>query len=526
MRPASVDIRRIEYRSAAIIVILFAWGLALYDLSARSLWFDEAMEYWVATSGILEMPQSVRDGIQDPPLYSILLHFWMLGDQSEFYLRFLSVAASLLSVVGVMVLGRRWSGPSTALIAGTIMSFLPSQIRYAQEVGQYALMICLIAWTSVALQWYSRERNRLSFLVWTVLALAATYTYYGAAIAIVVPYFVVLAAGLIENDWWGTKDRLIAIFVYVVGVAPLAFYFLPEQLLRGPTANAFELSLGTPAEELKALWISTQQLIAFQFTGWPWTRFPVWLPIILMLLLLLLSLRQRPQRRQVTVWLLAVWIVYYVAAKLVLFPYGYRYGLILLPLLIPAIAHGLAGMFREKYVRFGGGVILLSFLTISAISFPQRSFREGIYPNVEWAWPETEDLKQVVAYWLENRVDSQPTYVYYGAVPGFGYYWQGLGNVEIDLPPTWFLDCWQGGLPEYCHAHNVHYGEWMREVDPTGIQRTIYETLSSQPEALWLVFSHIAPGQDTAVLDSMLGDYRIAGSYVGTNASVYLLEAK
>ncbi len=409
----------------------------------------------MATSSVLNIPHSVRSGIQDPPLYSFLLHLWMQLGRDEFYLRFLSVVFSLMSVVGATLLGYRLSGPLTGLIAGMIMAVLPSEIRYAQEVGQYALMVCLITWCLVALLGLLKESSRSKCLLWAGLAIAATYSYYGTVIPVVVPFSLVLVGGLIGRDWQSSKERSLAFLLYSVGIAPLVLYFLPRQLFRGPTAKALNIPLSSPVEELQSMWISTQQLIAFQFTGWPWTHVPPWVPFLLVMLLLLISARAERPGRYLLLWLLSTWVVYYLIGKLGLFPYEFRYGLILTPLLVPAISHGLSRTLEKRQQWALGALILFGVIAIAVISLPNRTLRAKLHESADWEWPETEDLRPVVKYWLENRNGVQPTYVYYGAVPVFRYYLTLFGQDSHDLPPTWYLDCWKGGSPAYCHANDI-----------------------------------------------------------------------
>ena len=103
-------------RLLLLLILLAAFALRTWELGSRSLWFDEGMEYWVATAPPVELPTSVQRGIQDPPLYSLLLHFWMRVSHSEYHLRFLSVFASLLSLSGLIWIGRQIGGVTAILL--------------------------------------------------------------------------------------------------------------------------------------------------------------------------------------------------------------------------------------------------------------------------------------------------------------------------------------------------------------------------------------------------------------------------
>ena len=51
---------------------LLALIIRLWDLGARSIWLDEAVEYWTANVPLPSIPQTVVQTFQ-PPLYSVLL---------------------------------------------------------------------------------------------------------------------------------------------------------------------------------------------------------------------------------------------------------------------------------------------------------------------------------------------------------------------------------------------------------------------------------------------------------------------
>src|SRR5262249_536655 len=133
-------------RLFALLVLALAFVLRAWDLAGRSLWLDEAVEYWTATSPVLHLPSYVRDIIQDPPLFSFLLHVWMTPSHELVWMRLLTVLFGVGSVAGVMVVGYRLQGRAAALGAGVLMAVMPPSIFYAQELGQYARMKCLITW--------------------------------------------------------------------------------------------------------------------------------------------------------------------------------------------------------------------------------------------------------------------------------------------------------------------------------------------------------------------------------------------
>lgn len=108
------------YRMAVLAAVLLAFALRVTTLAERALWFDEAMEYWVASSNLPTLQPSVGDTLQDSPLYSLLLHLWLAGTHHEFWLRFLSTILSMVGMVGVIVMARDMSGRVTAVTSAVL----------------------------------------------------------------------------------------------------------------------------------------------------------------------------------------------------------------------------------------------------------------------------------------------------------------------------------------------------------------------------------------------------------------------
>ena len=277
-------------------ILLLVLALRVWDLGARSLWFDEASEYWVATAPLTQISHFVSVGSGDPPLYSFLLHFWMKLGTGEIWLRSLALIASVAGVIGVMVLGRRVGGFPTAVAAGLLAAVNPPDIRYAQEVGQYALMLGTLAWSLVALHGLWNEGGWKWVLAWALTAFLASTAYYAAAFTVGVPLGCALVEAALRRDGQRLRRLAAALGLYILAVAPVLWTVLPGQLARVLDTRALLADYPQQRPEGVALvwrWISN--LFAFHFTGWPYTRVPGWIPIVCWFALLGLALRARPR---------------------------------------------------------------------------------------------------------------------------------------------------------------------------------------------------------------------------------------
>lgn len=521
----------------AVLIILIAFTLNVWDIDGRSIWFDEGMEYWVATSSIAQMAENVQIGIQDPPLYSLILHGWMKFGKNAFSLRFLSVAFSLIALVGVMRISHKLAGQQAGLIAGAIMAVLPVNIRYAQEVGQYALMGCLLVLSLLVLQKLSSNTAKKTtdwhlYLLWTSLALAATYSYYGTVFTLLIPFWVLIIKNVLKKAWLNVGKQSLALLLYGLGITPLLIFFLPHQLFRGNTANAFQITLSQLVAQLKTLPTTTQHLIAFQTTSWPWTTISVWFSSSLILVPIIVCLLQfkklSSQAKLWVIWSILTWGGYYFSSLLGVFPYGFRYSLILTPLLIPLFVLSLKIRVFGNYQWLVTAIISILVISISIMSLPNQSFQENIYPKNGWDWPETENIEPIVDYWLQNRQNSSETYIYYGALPAFGYYLSLKQDTHQQaLPPTWYSNCWQKTIINYCSNNNIYYGQWLRHLEAPQKVLAIQTSMPQKtPQNLWLIFSHIYANEDELILTELQKQYNIVDSYKQTKAAAYLLHKK
>jgi len=472
-------------------ILLLALALRVWDLGARSLWFDEATEYWVATAPLSGLADAVRTGSGDPPLFSFLLHFWMKLGTSEAWLRLLSVAASVTGVAGLFVLGRRLGGLPTAIAAGVLAAVNTPDIRYAQDLGQYALMLATVSWSWVALHGLWNEGGRKWTVAWSIIACLATTAYYAAACTVLVPFGCALAEALVRRDRARVRPLAAALGLYLVLTAPVIWSILPAQLSRVLDTRAIVAeSVQQRPEGIAMVWAWLGNLFAFHFSGWPYSHVPAWIPIAGWFVLLPFALRAQSRW---SLWFVAAWAVYGIAGLLELFPFGFRWGLILLPPVILLAAVGATAAVRVRVLKLVAALAWVALFVSSVVSLPNLTFRNAIDPTEAMPWPETEEMRPVVDYWHQQWMRSQPTYVFYGAAPVFAYYAQRYPDTRTTLPPTWSLECWhQAEPPDYCRRGNIYYGRWLRSM-PTAERKiaSLAETLGTQPPEIWLVFSHV-----------------------------------
>jgi mannosyltransferase len=141
----------------------------LFRIGFNSLWFDETFSWLVAQRSVSAiLTQRLEPFL--PPLYHVLLHFWIGLGQTEVDLRLLSAICGITTVPIMYFLGRDLFSPATGWAAALLSALLPFQIYYAQEARPYALVMLL----SVLVLWaFVRAWKSNTYRAWIGFGLLA-----------------------------------------------------------------------------------------------------------------------------------------------------------------------------------------------------------------------------------------------------------------------------------------------------------------------------------------------------------------
>lgn len=126
---------------AAAFITLIGGGLRIFLLDKNGLWLDEAFSVWLANQSVSEMLQWIVKIDQHPPLYYLLLHFWVAyyGD-TPYYARLLSALFGTITIPVIYLIGKRISGALVGLAAAVFLALSLFNIYFAQETRMYTLL--------------------------------------------------------------------------------------------------------------------------------------------------------------------------------------------------------------------------------------------------------------------------------------------------------------------------------------------------------------------------------------------------
>ncbi len=150
------------------VILTVALILRIINLN-QSFWLDEAAQVIESTRGFTDQFQLAADF--HPPLYHLILFFWMKFGTSEIWVRLLSVLFGLGSIFSIYKIGNFLGNKKIGLIASFFLAISPYHIWYSQEARPYMLFVFI----SLVSTYLLLQRNWLMYTVSISLSLYSLY---------------------------------------------------------------------------------------------------------------------------------------------------------------------------------------------------------------------------------------------------------------------------------------------------------------------------------------------------------------
>jgi len=122
-------------------ITLVGGGLRVLLLDSKGMWLDETFSVWLANHSVGDVLQWTARIDQHPPLYYLLLHYWIaLNGDSPYDARLLSVLFGAATIPIIYLIGKRMSGAVMGFAAAVLLALSPFNLRFAQETRMYACL--------------------------------------------------------------------------------------------------------------------------------------------------------------------------------------------------------------------------------------------------------------------------------------------------------------------------------------------------------------------------------------------------
>ena len=233
------DERITKYGLALLAIVLIGLFLRVYQLGTQSIWYDESYSIWLSKLAVPQMVQTIA-GAAQPPLYYLLLHYWMMVfGTSESAVRLLSALFGVLAIPMIYVVGRQLFNKEVGLVGALILALSSFNIWYSQETRMYSLMV-LLALLSMYFFLCFLQRGTLALSAGYVLStMLLLYThYYGVFVVIAQNIYIVTLLVLSKQrtyklrHWIGLQAIVLALF------APWMMVVLISQSVAGPSSQS------------------------------------------------------------------------------------------------------------------------------------------------------------------------------------------------------------------------------------------------------------------------------------------------
>lgn len=448
----------------AVAAAAVALGGVLMLLPGQtSLWLDETVSVaiarldWSSTWSIL----AAKEG--NGGLYYVLLHLWRLPGEAELWLRMLSIAAALGTIVVVFLLGKRLFGAGTGSVAAVLVVVNGLFLTEATEIRTYAVTTLLVSWSTLLLV---KALQDSSPTAWIGYALTGALSLYGHVFAVFVVAGQLLFLLLASQAGKVRREALRAVALMVVLALPIGVFAIANGGQIGwigrPTlekiAGTFSVIAGglagaratAPLDRLLGAVLALGYAAGFVAAVVGMTRLlrgrrkhDAW-PYVL-----LCSVTVTPVVAALTVSLLIQPVFYY------------KYFSLIVPLLAVLVAAGYARLTSRRIAA--GAIAVLCLVSIVAV--------EKCYGDCN-----REDWKQAAQFVAASEMPGDVVVVYAPyARTAFDYYapQEGIGADVV--------------YPAYAYTSDRY--DLVREPAPDLVGR-----IAAEHERVWLVLSHAGVG--------------------------------
>jgi Dolichyl-phosphate-mannose-protein mannosyltransferase len=492
-RPLVVSPRHF-FIAAALLLLVSATALRFFHLGKRSLWYDEAVTANASRGTFAQVLEKTR-GYSAPVIHPYLLYLAEKVDRGPEAVRMPSVLASLLAVVMMLAMVRVKVSPNSALFSAAILAFSSSQIRYAQEVREYALAVLVATVLIFALlRWEaSGSRHDHPALLYAALFIAPLVQYGLVLFAFAILSTIFLRLLVTRNTSFSLSRGLTASSFLVAGGLLSLFLTLRTQYHPGGTQwyltkNYFDPSTMGPLHFLSTNSIG---LVMFLIPGHM-------VDLCFAAATIIFCILQAMGRKSVTVTLLLLTsLSITIAVSLArVYPYG---GIRQCLFLAPVLALFAGVVLADLPDRIKGPLQPLATVVVMGV-IVLSLFRDTLH---SWPYRELEDSQSILKQLEKSMAPNDQVWVNHDAVAAFQFY---LPKKDPRFTYGKF------------HANpNEYYPELLRSINP-------------EDSRLWLVFSHLEQQSDYAeeqlIVNSMRSGWNVRSVIEPVNTGLYVAYRK
>lgn len=422
--------RKLEYASMlrylAMGVVLFGMVPRIRQYIAnRSLWFDEAMlalNIVERSFGGLTQPLDYSQGAPIGFLFIQKAAIYMLGNR-DYVLRLVPILAGIAAMFLIYKVADLYLEGTGVFAAIWLFAVSDRLVYYSSEAKQYSsdVVISLILLLS-AYYCLKEDSNQRHFIGLALIGSIAMWISHPALFTIGAISISLLMDRLLNKNWRKVSWLGIVYLAWMVSFA--CVYYVSLRLL---AANSILIKFWQNYFMPMPPW---RDLAWFPKTFASALENPAGISFIsigaIAFLIGCLSLFFR--RWQIALFLFLPFPAVLLASGLEKYPFGDRLLLFIVPFAFMIIAEGLDKVRRvfskvNRWAALGAWFVLALLLVYDPTSLALHNLIDP---------PMREDIKPVMSYVRNHKLNNDLIYVYYGAMPAFDYYAPQYGFGEDD----------------------------------------------------------------------------------------------
>lgn len=222
----------IKFQPAAILSTIVTVGalIRFYGLGEASYWVDEI--YSVTVRGSMPLEQLFTAAEPHPPLYYLLLKFWMeIFGQGEFAVRTLSALFGVGSILGIYFLCKKLFDRSGGYIGATLMALSTFNLHVSQTARMYAPLTFFTVVTSYYLIRVLNDGGYLNSTLYGLSVVGLLFTHLFGGFVVLAQNIYALGVLLVDSqERWNILRRwlVIKLPISALYLAYLATVLLPQ----------------------------------------------------------------------------------------------------------------------------------------------------------------------------------------------------------------------------------------------------------------------------------------------------------
>lgn len=485
---------------------VYYWIMALYKLTQAPIWQDEAMEFYcsIPVKGEIEgvtkltsMYERMAYIQQQPPLYNWVMCLWLKVSEGEWWYRFSSVIFGLGAAIGLYFIIRKLCNRYMAAFCVIIYSSIYILMYYIKEASEYALLIMILLWLVYVFVLICEELNSKRLLTFTLLCVAAVYTHYGAAFAVVPMALSVLVIAFMRKDYASLKLGLGSFAAAgIAGGAPLLYFFVIPQSTNQVSTLFSEREIiienGNIFGDFCFSLASVFKWCVIDIDRDTQRLGPLLNVLLIVLLAVLIYVAVKTKRFFIKVFFgcnVAVFMLYYVVTKLNFYAYGWygnRYNMFIFPLWLVLFSVSLYEF--VQLLNNNKHVLLTRLSRLVGVCLVLGGLLYCLYGDYRISnhWWKM-DLRTVVDEWYALEGYNTPTILDFHQRYAFVYYFT---HDERYDEAQWENIVYNDEIESYSHNRSDTWQEYILKVYGDELPDEVY-LVTGQWNAFCKAFEHL-----------------------------------